>query len=153
MVLAGVACVEQDGVDLRLAVVAEQVAAVERAQSGVADDVAADDRAVAAAVTGDEDGLGRSGRGALLVAEIALEDAPSVVGAGAGAVAVAGEVDLLFAVLADVADDEIARAPVEGEAPRIAQPVGPDLRTPAGSGRVRVAGRDRVAAAGTGRDP
>ena len=133
MVLAGVAGAEQDGVDLRLAVVAEQVAAVQRAERGVADDVAADDRAVAVAVTGDEDRLDRSGRGALLVAEIALEDAPSVV--GAGAVAAAGEVDLLFGVLTDVADDEIARAPVEGEPPRIAQPVGPDLRTPTGSGR------------------
>ena len=64
-----------------------------------------------------------------------------------------GEVDLLFGVLADVADDQIAGAPVEGEAPRIAQPVGPDLRTPPRPGREWIARWDRVAATGAGRDP
>ena len=87
MVIAGAPGTEQDRVDLRLAVVAVQVAAVERAQRAVANDVAADDRAVPVAVPGDEDGRDRAGRGPRLVAAIALEDAPAVVRAGAVAVA------------------------------------------------------------------
>src|SRR2546430_17018695 len=83
---------------------------------------------------------------------LSLHDALPIL-VGAGAVAAAGEVDLLLGVLAHVADDQIARGPVEGEAPRIAQPVGPDLRTPPSSNRERIARRDRVAAARPGRDP
>src|SRR6185437_3348850 len=70
-----------------------------------------------------------------------------------GAGAVAGEVDLLVFVLPDVGDDQIARLAVEGEAPRVAQPVGPDLPTVARRLRERVAGRDRVAAARQRGDP
>src|ERR1700744_1706541 len=141
-VVASAAGAESHRVDLRLAVVAEQVAAVERREGGVADDVAADDRAVAVAVLGDERGPDRAGGGARLEAVIALEDAPPVV--GSGAVARTGEVDLLLGVLADIADDQVPRAPVKGEAPRVAQPVGPDLGPPPRLMRERVAGGDGV---------
>ncbi len=43
------------------------------------------------------------------------------------------EVDLFPRVLADVPDPEISRQPVEGEPPRVAQAVRPDLRTDPGS--------------------
>ena len=43
------------------------------------------------------------------------------------------EVDLLERVLADVADPEVAGRAVEGEAPRIAQAVRPDLAARAGA--------------------
>src|SRR5439155_15645939 len=49
-------------------------------------------------------------------------------------------VDLLPAVLADVADPQVAREPVEREPPRIARADGPDL-VQAGAADVRVAGR------------
>ena len=67
--------------------------------------------------------------------------------------AAASEVDLLLLVLADVADDQIAGCPVEGEAPRVAQPVGPDLRAPSRRGGEGVARRDRIPAVGLRRDP
>ena len=103
LVLASVARAQEDGVDLRAAVVAEQVAAGEFAQRGVTDDVAADDRAISVAVARDDRGPDRSRRRAGIVAAVALEDAPPVV--GADAVAAAGEVDFLLRVLADVSDD------------------------------------------------
>ena len=52
-------------------------------------------------------------------------------------------VDLLVAVVADIADCDRLRPPVEGEAPRVPQAVGPDL-VPSGPADERVVGRDRV---------
>ena len=53
-------------------------------------------------------------------------------------------VDLLPARLADVSDPEVARELVEGEAPGVAQAVGPDLPTAAGLAGEGIVGRDRV---------
>ena len=120
------------------------------AQRAVAHDVAADDRAVAVAVAGDQHREDRVRGPPGLVAAISLPDAPAVVGARARARG--REVDLLLQILSDVADDQRAGRAVEGEAPGVAQPVGPDLRLPAGLPGERVAARDRVAAArATGR--
>jgi hypothetical protein len=102
----GVARAQRDRLDLRTAVVAEEVAAIEAWQRVVADDVAADDRAVTLAVEGDEDGRACVWGDARLIAAVALPDAPAVVGARAGAGA--REVDLLLEILPDVADDQIA---------------------------------------------
>src|SRR5207237_2463606 len=44
------------------------------------------------------------------------------------------EVDLLPRVLADVADPEVSRRPIEAVAPRVAQALGPHRRLPAGPG-------------------
>src|SRR5439155_7220287 len=53
-------------------------------------------------------------------------------------------VDLLVAVLPDVADPQVAGLPVETEAPRVAQPIRPDLRPVARLAGERVVGRDPV---------
>ena len=55
------------------------------------------------------------------------------------------EVHLFAAVLADVGDEEVARQPVEADAPRVAETPGPDLLLlgSAGAGE-RVVRRDRV---------
>ena len=65
------------------------------------------------------------------------------------------EVDLLDLVLSDVADDEVPVGAVEGEAPRVAQPVGVDLAAGARAPDEGVRGRDRVRPAprGPGIDP
>src|SRR5439155_16458592 len=69
---------------------------------------------------------------------------PVVLAAVAGGEA---DVHLLPEVLPDVGDDEVTRGPVEGEAPGIAQAVGPDLAAGAGGGAEGVVGRHRVGAA------
>jgi hypothetical protein len=76
----------------------------------------------------------------------ALTAVPAVVVATARDDAVAGArrpVDLLVGILADVGDDHAAAEEVEGEAPGIAQPVGPDLVT-TGPADERVVGGDGV---------
>ena len=70
-------------------------------------------------------------------APIALHDPPAVVAA------TGDDVDLLDAALPDVPRVELARPPVEGEPPRIAEAERVDLG-PAAAGRERVVGRDRV---------
>jgi hypothetical protein len=76
-----------------------------------------------------------------LEAESALHVVPAVVpSSGAGGL----EVDLLALVLSDVPDEQVACLPVEGEPPRIAQPVGPDLGTGSGHSHEGVAGRNGV---------
>src|SRR4051794_27524631 len=125
--------------DPSAAEVAEHVAPVERRDRTVADDDAAGDGAVAAAVEALDDrahvaGSGLAGR----VAAAALERAPAEILAAAAA----HEVDLLDRVLADIADREVPGAAVEGEPPRIAQPVAVDLGAGAGAAHERVRARD-----------
>src|SRR5215471_5466207 len=67
--------------------------------------------------------------------------APSPVDA---ALAGLGVVDLLVATLADVTDPHVAVGAIEGESPRVAQPVHPNLCARAGSRDERVVGRHRV---------
>jgi hypothetical protein len=123
----------------------------------VADDVAADDRATeGGAPTGIfvrvvEDRVGEAARGRahsrwIRVGDETLPAVPAVVGAGSADDArrrTRGDVDLLASVLPYVGDHHVASRSIEGEAPGIAQPVGPNLlaiRRP-GEG---IAGRDRV---------
>src|SRR4051795_4632065 len=77
-----------------------------------------------------------AGRGAAAIPAPAFEHVPAVVRALAAAAP--REVDLLLGVLAHVPDHEVARLAVEGEAPRVAQPVRPDrlLRARAAGERV-----------------
>src|ERR1051325_9198604 len=74
-----------------------------------------------------EDGHGQAGGGAAhgVVTVEAFHDGPAVVLAAGAAGGL--EVDFFVDVLADVADPEVAGLAVEGEAPRVAQAVRPDL--------------------------
>src|SRR5204863_1425509 len=74
----------------------------------------------------------------------ALHPVPAVVRAGARGVRGAGEIDLLVQILADVADPQVVSRAVEAEAPRVAQPVGPDLAHGALAIDERVAGGNGV---------
>ena len=133
-VAAGPLQVGDEAAQLALAEVGVDVAPCRERQAAVADDVAADDRAAAAAaVRVGEDRLDRAARvgGAavfVLVGGEALEGVPAEVGAarrGDGRV-----VELLELVLADVADrDPRLRGAdrVEGEAEGVAQAVAVDL--------------------------
>ena len=69
---------------------------------------------------------------------IALEHPPAEVGAAGR------HVDLLPGGLADVADEELARHPIEGKAKRVAQPEGVDLLTARRPSREGIVGRDPV---------
>src|SRR5688572_21315192 len=71
-----------------------------------------------------------------------LHATPAKVDPGLGAGG--DEVDFLPAVLADVADPQIARSTIKAPAPRIAEPVGPDLRARAGLPDERVVGRNGI---------
>jgi hypothetical protein len=79
------------------------------------------------------------------VARVPFRHVPAEVeptGAGRSAI------DLLELLLADVSDPQVPGDPVEGEAPRVAEPVGPDLRSAAAipsSARERIVARDVVA--------
>ncbi len=73
-----------------------------------------------------------------------LEALPAEVGAAAGACARRNEVDLLPGVLPNVGDGEVARRPIEREAPGIAQAVRPDLRPCTGLPDEGVRRRNRV---------
>ena len=120
--------------DHAAAEVAEHVAPAQVGQPSVAHDHAAGDRAVAAAVQALDHGPDVAWCGlARRVAAAPLERAPAEVRALAAAAA--HEVDLLDLVLADVADREVARAAVEGEAPWVAQAVAVDLAARAGAAR------------------
>src|SRR4051794_10596031 len=72
------------------------------------------------------------------VPAVVRADPPDAAPAGTGS-----EVDLLACVLTDVADHHVAVGLIEGEAPGVAQAVGPDLvaTRPADEG---VTGRNRV---------
>src|SRR5439155_26342122 len=110
------------------------------------DDAARDGAAVAVAVL--QDGQRHAGHvaaGGGREAVAALGDVPAVVLAAAAG----GEADvhLLPLALADVGDHEVAGQAVEGEAPRVAQAVGPDLAARARAGDEGVVGRDRVGVA------
>src|SRR5262249_35060387 len=103
-------------------------------QVGVADDVAADDRAPARGMRVDDRGPPRARRRAGPVALVALEDAPAEVRAARPPAP--REVDLLPASLADVADRDVAGRPVEREAEGVAQPVRVDERLRAAPRRI-----------------
>jgi len=84
----------------------------------------------------------RTAAGARRIAVPALHDIPAVVftpGARPGRI-----VDLLPVLLADVGDVKITGLPVEGEPPRIAQAVGPDLGPGVPAAHEGVVRRDRV---------
>src|SRR5438874_1399978 len=151
VVVARAARCELDRVDVGLAVVAVEIAAVEPGQARVAHHVAADQRAEAVLVGGRD--LRRDGSGGIpgAVAMEALEHAPPVVRAAAGAAGL--EVDLLELVLADIADRQVARPPVEAEAVWVPEPVDPDLRPGPRPPHERVVPRRAVAAAGERLDP
>jgi hypothetical protein len=73
----------------------------------------------------------------------ALHPVPAEVRAGRRAGPL--DVDLLPGALADVADPQVARRPIEAHPPRVAQAREPDLGPRArGAGRERVVGRDAV---------
>src|SRR4029453_9209754 len=114
----------------------------------VADDVAAGHRAARVMRIGERGEDGGAPRNA------APEDGESLVGGPAEVRAARSRdrqvVDLLIAVVADVADRDRLGGAVEREAPRVAQAVGPDL-VPAGSPYERVVGGDRVRRAAAGR--
>ena len=106
--------VRDEGSQLPLAEVGVDVVAPKRAEPGIADDVAADDRAAAVAAVGvgeDRfDGPARVRRAAVFVpvGGVALERVPAEVGARRGGDG--GVVELLEPVLADVADRDPRRA-------------------------------------------
>ena len=138
---------EADRPHLAGAEVAVDVAAVERGERAVADDVAADDRAGPDGVRVVEHRARRSrAAGARArrrlgqrVGDLALALVPAEVRAARAPVA--PEVDLLAGALPDVADDEVAGLAVEREAERVAQAV-----VEHGDVGDDVAGRDRVRA-------
>src|SRR5207249_5123596 len=121
------------------AIVAVEIDTRERRVRGAPVNVAADDgsRAVAAAGVSvlverrleDRRVAGRNARGTsrapARAAERSLHDLPAVVLAPRARPRL--EIDLLAGALADVGDVEVARRPVEGEAPGVAQPLRPDL--------------------------
>ena len=72
--------------------------------------------------------------------------APAVVRAAAIARGTRAEVDLLVHVLAHVRDRKVTGLAIEGEAPGVAEAVGPDLAAPRRLVVERVVGRDRVLA-------
>src|SRR5690606_15820480 len=120
----------RSGPDPATHVVREHVPARERRRSRAAVDVAAADRAAPVAAVGiaedRQDHAGLVAAVARLVATVALHDVPAVVLAARRRRGL--EVHLLEGVLPDVGDVQVARRPVEPEAPRVAQAVGPDLR-------------------------
>src|SRR5215213_1494049 len=72
-----------------------------------------------------------------------LAYAPAVVQATSGTSRL--EVDLLVGVLPNIADIQVAGGAVEREAPGVAQPVSPDLRTRiVGAGRPGIIGRNGI---------
>src|SRR5438445_2085945 len=144
VVVARAARREPYRVDVRLAVVAVEVAPAEPRQGRVAHHVAADERAEAVLVGGRDLRLDGPWSAAGSVAVEALEDAPAVVGAAAGALRL--DVDLLELVLADVPDRQVARPAVEAEPVRVPQAVGPDLRPRARTSDERIVARGAVAA-------
>ena len=129
-------------VELPVAVVPEEVTALQRRQPGVMHDHASDHGAAPAAVVvviDRRDGVHACLRGR--VGDRPLEARPAeVVAAG-----VAGDVvDLLPFALAGVADVEITGDGVDPEPPRVAEAVVPDLATGAGLPDERIRPRDRV---------
>ena len=130
-----------------------EVATEQRRQPRVAHDVAAGDRLAAGLVVledrGHVDARGRARRDRAVVWQRALEAPPAEV---RPAPARRGEVDLLGVVLADVAEQQVAGLAVEGEAKRVAQPVGVDLAAGVGAPQRRGCQRgscSRRAAPGT----
>jgi hypothetical protein len=77
----------------------------------------------------------------------ALHDPPAEVETGGAG---PGHVDLLPVVLADVTDPEVAGAPIEREAERVAEAIEPDLSAGAGCPDERVPAGDRVVRAARG---
>ena len=119
---------ELDRAQLAGAEIGVEVAARERGDLGAAVDVAAHDRAavgdVAAGVVV-RVGEDRRGRPGAAPGE-ALAGRPAEVGAAPDG-GRRRQVDLLPGALADVADGQVPGGGVEGEAPRVAEPRGPDL--------------------------
>ena len=93
---------------------------------------------------------GRTGLAAVRVAVCSLTCFPAEVQAAGLRRRV--ETDLLVRALADVADVEVAGRPVEAPPPRVAQAQIPDFGLGARRPDKRVAGRDRVGAAGADLD-
>src|SRR6266545_2092996 len=135
------------GPDPAGAVVAVQVGATQAGDAPAPVDAAADHRAGAALAAVLDHRVDRA-RGALALEVVpALAPVPAVVAAARPGRLV---VDLLPGVLADVADPQVAGGGIEGEAPRVAQPVRPDLRAGAAAADERVVGRHAVGAAAGG---
>src|SRR4029077_13736501 len=112
-------------------------------EARVADYVAAGDRAVAAVVRVFEHRLHVAADAqARVLAPRPLPRAPAEV--DPACISPRAEVDLLDVVLTDVADRDVAGAPIEREAPRVAQPVGVDRRLHTRAPDERVVTRDRV---------
>src|SRR5690606_24447877 len=133
-------------VDLPRAIVAEEVPTPKLRIAASPVDVPAGDRACLfrpVVVLGHREYQAvRTAAGARRIAVPALHDIPAVVftpGARPGRI-----VDLLPVLLADVGDVKITGLPVEGEPPRIAQAVGPDLGPGVPAAHEGVVRRDRV---------
>src|SRR5205823_7640792 len=136
------ASVGGDGADeIRPAIVAEHVHAVERGYRLPAVHVAADDRAVAIGVTRLEHRIADAVRCRAAERVQALARAPSPIDS---LFAVACEVDLLVLVLAHVADPQVAGLAIERETPRIPQAPHPGLGADTGPSDEGIVGRDRV---------
>jgi hypothetical protein len=132
--------------DVRVAVVAVDVATEEARDFLVADDIAAGDRAASRAVRvlqDRHDGIQRR-RVTRRVDVTALVAVPAEVDASAPADVDRLIVELLVLVLADVPNVQRVGHPVEREPPRVAKPVRPDLRKRTCLSGERVVRRNRV---------
>src|SRR4051794_18642388 len=131
--------------DAPAAEVAEHVAALQPRDRRIAHHDAPGDRAVPVVVRAHDHGIDVAGsRFAGRVARAGLERPPAEVRPAPGAAAARQVVDLLPRVLPHVADDEVARAAVEREAPRVAQAERVDLAPRAGTPDERVVARHAV---------
>src|ERR1043165_1064508 len=130
--------------DRARAIVAVEVDATQPRETRAAIAIAAGDRA-AEAVAVLEDRHGQAGGRAVgrgVVAVRRFHETPAVVLAAGAARRL--QVDLFVLVLADVGHPEVAGLAVEGETPRVAQAVRPDLAARAGARGERVGGGDGV---------
>ena len=130
--------------------VGEHVGAVEGGRLGPVVHAAADDGGADLVVAVRPHRRHRVRRRALVVHLGALDEVPAEVEAGR---AVGDAIDLLHRVVAHVAGPQVPGGGSTAEAPRVAQPLGPDLRGLALLAHERVVGRDVVAGAvGVGDD-
>src|SRR5262249_2115587 len=125
---AGAEAVDPAGAVVAEDVVAEDLASPDPHEMRVADDVAAGHGAARAVPVGDRRGYdGPTGSAAQERGE-GVEGGPAEV--GAPRVREGQVVDLLEAVLAAVGDGDRPGEAVERHPPRVAEAIGPDLRTP-----------------------
>src|SRR5581483_1704417 len=109
-------------------------------------DITAGDRSAVFAAIGE---YGRHVRGAVLAVAI-REWFETFVNVPAHVFAAPHNGNLLDAILADIADPQVAGDGVKAEPPRFAQAIGPNLRAHIGPSKKRVVGRNRVSKAGIG---